>query len=463
MVVITIQDICQWSGSTPSHRNFREGERLVAAKHLLNCGIVKEDSDVFEISASCIQTSNVRGSPHEIHGILGKNGEVKSITCSCKAGLGEKCKHIMAALLFCSRNEISVLSCTDIKCQWKQKYKDTLQNYVARPLEEHECLKSTNNNNPLSEDVEMAIKSILLQNLPNSAFSKHVSGRHNPVILKSVEDNAGGTSIGETLDEAIEVLFALQRSEFMDAIKNVSVTVKRSCCEETIQKMKDDFATICKRSKESYSEWQKQRRYRVTGSRCYALYATRRTNADWNKKCDQYFNPKSFASMYTEYGKKTESEALEVFKTTFNLTIIQVGLVISSQNPWLAYSPDGIIYEKNVPTKLVEIKCPFKGKSKTVMEAIQFEFKKGLAIENENISLKEKHAHYAQIQLGMAVLNLKSAFFVIYASFDKSILVIDVPFNEMYTFNMLSVLKKTYYDKMVHFICPNDENSNKER
>lgn len=60
----------------------------------------------------------------------------------------------------------------------------------------------------------------------------------------------------------------------------------------------------------------------------------------------------------------------------------------------------------------------------------------------------------------MAVLNLKSAFFVIYASFDKSMIVLDVPFNEVYTFNMLSTLKKTFYSKMVHFMCANDENNN---
>lgn len=220
------------------------------------------------------------------------------------------------------------------------------------------------------------------------------------MIFNSVQNDIGDTNIDDNVNEAVEALFTYQRSDFMETIKDVSVPIEQSCCGETIRSLKDDFPTICQTSKESYSEWQKQRRYRITGSRCYGLYTfSRRINADWDKKCDQYFNPKTFKSIYTEYGKKTESEVFMAFKTAFNLEIIQVGLVISSQNPWLAYSPDGVIFEQNIPTKVLEIKCPFKGKSKTVMVAIQFEFKKGLVIENENISLKEKHAHYAKFNL----------------------------------------------------------------
>lgn len=42
-----------------------------------------------------------------------------------------------------------------------------------------------------------------------------------------------------------------------------------------------------------------------------------------------------------------------------------------------------------------------------------------LTEKKENIILKEKHRYYGQIQLGMAVLNLKLTYFFISTSFDK--------------------------------------------
>ncbi|KAF5303245.1 hypothetical protein FQR65_LT19000 [Abscondita terminalis] len=49
-------------------------------------------------------------------------------------------------------------------------------------------------------------------------------------------------------------------------------------------------------------------------------------------------------------------------------------------NQWIGYSSDGIIYENDKPVALLEIKCPFLGKSKSIGEVIQdlpyIEFKK---------------------------------------------------------------------------------------
>ncbi|KAK4882495.1 hypothetical protein RN001_005814 [Aquatica leii] len=40
--------------------------------------------------------------------------------CSCKAGAGGKCKHIIACLIFAYRNDLEPLSCTDIEQKWGQ-------------------------------------------------------------------------------------------------------------------------------------------------------------------------------------------------------------------------------------------------------------------------------------------------------------------------------------------------------
>nr|XP_012234169.1 PREDICTED: uncharacterized protein LOC105678976 [Linepithema humile] len=102
---------------------------------------MKSDGKV-SFTALCLQTSNIRFTPHEIKGDVSPKG-ILSCTCSCKAGLREKCKHIIAVLLYCYQNsdKIEVLSCTDKECEWKKKHKKVLQNYNPVPLSQHELLR----------------------------------------------------------------------------------------------------------------------------------------------------------------------------------------------------------------------------------------------------------------------------------------------------------------------------------
>ena len=52
-------------------------------------------SDV-NIRAFCLQTSKLRGNPHEIVGKITRKGEILLMTCIYPSGAGEKCKHVTA-------------------------------------------------------------------------------------------------------------------------------------------------------------------------------------------------------------------------------------------------------------------------------------------------------------------------------------------------------------------------------
>lgn len=73
-MLINLENICDWAGTNPAQRNFVEGERVLAANHILKCGLSYEDASSDEISftALCLQTSCIRGPPHEINGKLQK-------------------------------------------------------------------------------------------------------------------------------------------------------------------------------------------------------------------------------------------------------------------------------------------------------------------------------------------------------------------------------------------------------
>ena len=91
---LSVQEICVFTESTPSCRNFVEGEKVLNAGHVIFCGKTSQDHACVSFIAFCLQTSNMKSNPHEIKGSISIAGKIINVICSCKAGLSKKCKHI---------------------------------------------------------------------------------------------------------------------------------------------------------------------------------------------------------------------------------------------------------------------------------------------------------------------------------------------------------------------------------
>lgn len=102
---------------------------------------------------------------------------------------------------------------------------------------------------------------------------------------------------------------------------------------------------------------------------------------------------------------------------------------------------------------MLEIKCPFIGKNASAINCI--ESCDYLVRESNNVILKKKHSYYAQVQLGLTILNIKECNLVIYASYDNTFINIIVNFDEPYTLNLVHVLQQKYVNNMLHIICKN--------
>lgn len=70
--------------------------------HVIKVGVKRVVGGITEILGFVVQTSNIRGAPHEVTLEYRKKNDW-NIKCSCKAGLGHKCKHALAVLLFIQR------------------------------------------------------------------------------------------------------------------------------------------------------------------------------------------------------------------------------------------------------------------------------------------------------------------------------------------------------------------------
>lgn len=85
------------------------------------------EGDNLEIHGIVLSTSSVKGDPHSLKTKLRlRDGRLKieEASCSCKAGLSEACKHMVALLLQVNKvgiDNVGFVSQTDIECTWKAK------------------------------------------------------------------------------------------------------------------------------------------------------------------------------------------------------------------------------------------------------------------------------------------------------------------------------------------------------
>lgn len=122
------------------------------------------------------------------------------------------------------------------------------------------------------------------------------------------------------------------------------------CCED-----------ILKKTNTSRNEWHSERQFRITGSRIHEIFTYK--GKDWAAKSKKYFFPKNFTNKFVKHGLEQEPCARQVFIEKTGYTVIECGLVVPQSNPWLGYSPDGVIIDdRQYPISLLEIKCPFHGK-----------------------------------------------------------------------------------------------------
>lgn len=81
------------------------------------------------------------------------------------------------------------------------------------------------------------------------------------------------------------------------------------------------------------------------------------------QKIISLIKPKFRGNNATKHGSEWEKVANNIYLTTLSsdLSVKRCDLVVSPIVPWLAFSPDGILFKDNKPQALIEIKCLYKG------------------------------------------------------------------------------------------------------
>jgi len=181
------------------------------------------------------------------------------------------------------------------------------------------------------------------------------------------------------------------------------------------------------RDQASSELWHNERKLRITASMmkevCYRKVTTSCT-AFVQKK----INPKVLCTPAVCYGRLHEKDAVSAYieyQSSYCGVAIAVracGLVVDKTLPWLAASPDRIVYdpsEKDNQQGCLEVKCPFSCKKRTVLEATRDVPAFCLIEQDGEVFLSKSHAYFYQVQTEMHVTNSQWCDFVVWSPIDK--------------------------------------------
>lgn len=160
--------------------------------------------------------------------------------------------------------------------------------------------------------------------------------------------------------------------------------------------------------------WHKLRKTRITASKVGKIYS--RIRADPNKLAEN-LKKKTVQTEAMKQGIANEPLAAERYANHIkkgNVNVFPCGIVINYWCPWLAASPDRIVYDpdRSPPFGLLEIKCTVKN---SVCEVGYVKLEQG------KISLKKNHSYYLQVLMQLAVTGMEWCDFCIWSHNDEHV------------------------------------------
>ena len=95
-----------------------------------------------------------------------------------------------------------------------------------------------------------------------------------------------------------------------------------------------------------------------------------------------------------------KNSCVKMYSQMYGAKIQKIGAISMRSEPWLLGSVDGVILdEKNLPFKVLEVKCAYSCRTKPIFDKDNNKCNVGYSIvENDIISLKESHVYNTQCQ-----------------------------------------------------------------
>ena len=389
------------------------------------------------------------------------NGEVVYSNCTCTAGKGGKCKHVVA-LLFqvieykqLDMTEIpDHTTCTQLLQQWhvprkdesdeavlyenivfekavyekdvqakKRKHRQSLPIYNPTPhfsqtVQQNDVQKLANS---LTEtDKNSYLGNLLKSNncQPCPFETMHLDLPSKKLHSESMHLNINNSSVRDKIFERLPSTTAKEFVTNCDAINSLSSLVKITHA-EVLQIERNT------REKSSSDTWFDERQKRLTSSNFGAVVKRRKQIYPKSLLTTIRKSKQSTCPKPCQWGKDKEVKAIQEYyklkrKHGKNVDICaSCGFVVNLKFPWLGASPDFLVFDSTEATSLGigEVKCPFSKKNLSIDDACN---DKNFFLEklNGKVTLKKSNNYFYQIQGCMATLDVTWCDFVVFTNID---------------------------------------------
>ncbi|XP_049274699.1 uncharacterized protein LOC125759691 [Rhipicephalus sanguineus] len=313
---------------------------------------------------------------------------VRQAHCTCRGGISGQCKHAAAVVTFVNKEDTSTK--TSVENVWKR---------------------------PSAKQLGMYNKGVLFSEMypPKPPDQKLV---RQPVPRAIIDSNCPlgimlrqEQEIAENLAHLDKVLGRLGQPSNTFGAESIPVEEVSDDFLLKVVVTEEERSDIAKQTilQSGCPQWHCARALRISASS--KAHRIKIRQADFESLAQQLVTPRSFKSAACAYGISMEPVARKEYESKTGRKVIQVGLVISTSQPWLCCSPDGLIDEEGI--RLLEIKAPYRCESRPVVDRdINVDY---LHFNGKNLQLRESHPYYTQVQISMYVVGASRCDFYVYS------------------------------------------------
>nr|XP_054755271.1 uncharacterized protein LOC129261235 [Lytechinus pictus] len=334
-----------------------------------------------------MHSQRLRETPLKPWIVAEKDGKVVAAHCDCMAGLGETCTHVCAVLFYLetkvrirdsktvtqeaaywkmpsARREVQYMPVHKIDFTSAQSQKRKLDDFVhdSRVRGPSHC-----------HTVQPAAPQPTVDEINDLFTALNTCGKKS-VVLSVLP---GHCQAFKPADTQVPSLMELYKPEFAELTFNdllekstdVDVSLTQSQADYVEQRTRKQAASKC---------WFQHRAGRITASKMKSACRTNPDQPSLSLIKSICYPGKNFQTQATTYGCEHEEKARQAYiaemqYTHENFSLHESGLVINPKYPHLGASPDGVVSCDCCGTGVVEVKCPFCAKEKTVEEYIAME------------------------------------------------------------------------------------------
>ena len=331
----------------------------------IECVVDPELNGTILLRARVTPSQSVRDIPREIWIAAKASGQTLTAWCSCTAGYGQTCNHVISVLYkveFAISNEYNEPSCTEKSSKWNDQTYRQVQPKKIKEMDIRSDNRLTNTDyddrqtkrmSKLNFDPRRAGEDSVNETAIGSFLTGLSKISPQSVLFTGLSYQIGSQSLNQlppTLIETAEMITAKggatcdedETRQFFETIKLDDGQVKK--IEETTRAQRDS------------EDWKNQRLGRITASMCHTVHTKVKSMLRKPSK-KQKVSPLVAEIVYggpaldhleaIKWGVEHEQDAKEAFYRSVspnhrNFSIKQCGLHVHKDMPYIAASPDGI-------------------------------------------------------------------------------------------------------------------------